>query len=473
MSIYYALKKLKTTKASLSDDVTNRLLSVLADVLAGPICALVNSSIRQGIVPQQWKISRITAIPKTTPARHIEKDIRPISITCPIAKVAESFMSHCFNEHFGALLDENQFGSTRNRSTTLALIKFANFLFESSDDCMNFVRVLFIDFSKAFDIIDHTVLCKKLIDGKFPPHIVAWSLSFLQDRFQYVKVGNLLSSPCVVNAGAPQGTRAGPDDFRLIINDLLFSLPCVKYVDDVTVASVSRDSSDNRLQEAVDYLMHWCTDNGMRLNIAKTKEMIVHFGRRELSNAVPMLSIRASNVERVTTFKLLGVFFSSDLSWSAHISYILKKSAKRLYVVYQLVRAGINTRDIVSVYCSLIRSILEYACPVWHAGLTVAQSNDLESVQKRVLRIIFPGLSYNEALVFSGLERLCMRRERLVRKLFNEMKCNDHILNKLLPLRDPDAAKLNVRGFYPYRLPIAKTNRYASSFIPYCIRKRF
>ena len=76
-------------------------------------------------------------------------------------------------------------------------------------------------------------------------------------------------------------------------------------------------------------------------------------------------------------------------------------------------------------------------------------------------------------LVFSGLERLCMRRERLVRKLFNEMKCNDHILNKLLPLRDPDAAKLNVRGFYPYRLPIAKTNRYASSFIPYCIRKRF
>lgn len=75
MSIYYALKKLKTTKASLSDDVTNRLLSVLADVLAGPICALVNSSIRQGIVPQQWKISRITAIPKTTPARHIEKDI--------------------------------------------------------------------------------------------------------------------------------------------------------------------------------------------------------------------------------------------------------------------------------------------------------------------------------------------------------------------------------------------------------------
>ena len=109
--------------------------------------------------------------------------------------------------------------------------------------------------------------------------------------------------------------------------------------------------------------------------------------------------------------------------------------------MYQLVRAGINTRDIVSVYCSLIRSILEYACPVWHAGLTVAQSNDLESVQKRVLRIIFPGLSYNEALVFSGLERLCMRRERLVRKLFNEMKCNDHILNKLLPLRDPDSCQ--------------------------------
>ncbi len=118
--------------------------------------------------------------------------------------------------------------------------------------------------------------------------------------------------------------------------------------------------------------------------------MIVLFGRREPSMAVPMLSISASNVERVTTFKLLGVYFSSDLCLSDHISYILKKCATKFYVVYQLVQAGIDMHDIVSVYCSLIRSILESACPVWHAGLTIAQSKDLslrskpKSVQKSV-----------------------------------------------------------------------------------------
>ncbi len=194
MSTYYALKNLKTSKASFSDDITNRLLNELADVLAGPICSLINTSIRQGVVPHQWKVSRISPIPKTMPVHNIESDLRPIAITCPISKVAETFISQFFNDHFDTLLDENQFGSTRNRSTTLALIKFANFLFESSDDCQNFIRILFIDFSQAFDRINHNVLCDKLTDCNFPPHIVLWSLSFLHDRMQFVKVGKSAST---------------------------------------------------------------------------------------------------------------------------------------------------------------------------------------------------------------------------------------------------------------------------------------
>ena len=92
-------------------------------------------------------------------------------------------------------------------------------------------RVLFVDFSKAFDIIDHNVLFKKFVDCNLPAHLALWSLSFLQDRNQFLKIGNLTSSPSLINAGAPQGTRAGPDDFRLLINDLKLSLPYFKCVD--------------------------------------------------------------------------------------------------------------------------------------------------------------------------------------------------------------------------------------------------
>lgn len=473
MSVFYAMKKLRGSKASLFDIITNQLLIDLAGVLAGPICSLINSSIRNGFVPNQWRVSRICPIPKTVPMLNVESDLRPIAISCPISKVAESFISNFFNDHFESILDDNQFGATRNRSTTLVLIKFADHIFEASDDRLNFIRVLFVDFSKAFDVVDHNVLFKKFVDCNFPAHLALWSLSFLQDRSQFVKIGNLVSSSGITNAGAPQGTRAGPDDFRLLINDLKFSLPYFKYVDDVTVASVSHNFCDSSLQSAVDYLVTWCKDNGMILNTRKTKEIIVHFGRHENKSAMPLLKIDQSNVERVESFKLLGVYFSADLSWGVHVSYILKKSAKRFYVIHQLVRARINSSDVVSVYCSLIRSILEYACPVWHTGLTVSQSNDVENVQKRVLRIIFPGLFYSEALVFAGLERLSIRRERLTRELFTEMKSPSHVLNKCLPMRHFDASKPNVRDFYPYSLPIARTNRYASSFIPYCIRKRF
>ena len=72
----------------------------MADVLAAPICAVVNSSFRQGIIPDQWMISRVTPIPKIIPVRTIENDIRPISITCPISRVAEVFTAEIFDERF-------------------------------------------------------------------------------------------------------------------------------------------------------------------------------------------------------------------------------------------------------------------------------------------------------------------------------------------------------------------------------------
>jgi hypothetical protein len=78
------------------DNINNKLLRSLAEVLAAPICALINSSFRQGVIPVQWKMSRISPIPKTFPVRNIETDLRPIAITCPISKVAEFFYRKVF-----------------------------------------------------------------------------------------------------------------------------------------------------------------------------------------------------------------------------------------------------------------------------------------------------------------------------------------------------------------------------------------
>ena len=108
---------------------------------------------------------------------------------------------------------------------------------------------------------------------------------------------------------------------------------------------------------------------------------------------------------------------------------------------------------------------------MWHTGLTKAQSDDLERVQRRCLKIIYPDLSYREALNLANIERLSDRREKIVKNTFCEMKQPGHVLNHLLTLRPRHCH--DVRDHYPYLLPTAKTKRFSSSFVPYCIRHKF
>jgi len=108
---------------------------------------------------------------------------------------------------------------------------------------------------------------------------------------------------------------------------------------------------------------------------------------------------------------------------------------------------------------------------VWHPGLSKTQSNEIERVQKRFLRLIYPKLTYTDALLISGLDTLHARRENITRDLFREIKDENHILHSLLPKRE--ITSMAVRNSYPYKIPITKVSRYGRGFIPYCIAKKF
>ena len=97
-------------------------------------------------------------------------------------------------------------------------------------------------------------------------------------------------------------------------------------------------------------------------------------------------------LESVTTFKLLGIIFSLDLTWGAHVDYLYRKCSRRLYLLIMLKSAGVPTRDILRIYLTMIRSVLDYACQVWHTSLSAAHSDKLESVQRRALHIIYQDL---------------------------------------------------------------------------------
>jgi len=193
---------------------------------------------------------------------------------------------------------------------------------------------------------------------------------------------------------------SGPIAFNLLINDLHLDLYYLKYVDDTTALSVFDDLLDDSLQHAVNDLCTWSHKNGMKINSSKTKEMLIYFGKKYPPDAVPNLVINNNTIERVANFKLLGLYFNNDLTWSNHVTYFTSKASKRIYCITQLVRAGVSCKDIIVVYCSIIRTLLDYCCQVWHPGLTKQQSNELEAIQKRCLKIIFSNSRINQHYKF-------------------------------------------------------------------------
>ena len=126
----------------------------------------------------------------------------------------------------------------------------------------------------------------------------------------------------------------------------------------------------------------------MILNTDKTKIMEIYFGEKPL-NTQPV-TVNGTPIECVTVFKLLGIMINSNLSWHNHVDYICSKASTRIYFLILLKRAGISPIDIVQVYCSIVRSVLEYVCEVWHPGLTTVTNDSIERIQKRALSIIYP-----------------------------------------------------------------------------------
>ena len=122
------------------------------------------------------------------------------------------------------------------------------------------------------------------------------------------------------------------------------------------------------------------------------------------------------------TYKLLGVYISEDLSWNVHIEHIVKKANKRLYALRALKKSGLTIKQLVEVYCSIVRSVLEYACPVWEA-LPKYLDDAIDSVQKRALCIILPNCHYDEALIQSDITALSQRREKAWTNFIKRVSC--------------------------------------------------
>ena len=150
--------------------------------------------------------------------------------------------------------------------------------------------------------------------------------------------------------------------------------------------------------------------------------MDINFLQYQPGSLAP-ITIKGCPVHQVQTYKLLGVHVSHDLSWNTHVEHIVTKASERLYALRLLRKSGVACADLVSIYCDLIRSVLQYAAPVW-AALPLYLDNLIESVQRKALRIIFPAVHYNSALYQSGLKTLNERRKEMCTNFISYVRGN-------------------------------------------------
>jgi len=202
----------------------------------------------------------------------------------------------------------------------------------------------------------------------------------------------LLSSWLTLNDSMPQGSWLGPFSFIVLIDGLKPSCPThKKYVDDTKLTEILSRSDLSCTDEYLSELHQWSAANNMLINEHKTKEwsLLCH---------IHSLYRIFSDIQRVDTFKLLGIYVSSDLSWNNHVTYIYTRANSRLHFLRQLKRTAVSCKNMLRFHIAVIRPVLEYAAPVWHTGLTAELAESLESVQKRTLRIISGGNSFTNSI---------------------------------------------------------------------------
>ena len=287
------------------------------------------------------------------------------------------------------LLDPLQFAYRANRSADDAINMGLHYILQHLDTAGTYARILFVDFSSAFNTIVPDILHTKLTQLTVPSSTCQWITNFLTDRKQQVRMGNITSSTRTVSTGAPQGCVLSPLLFSLYTNDCTSRDPSVKllkFADDTTVIGLIRDGDESAYRREVERLVCWCSQNNLELNTLKTVEMTVDF--RRTPHILLPITITNNTVTAVESFRFLGSTISRDLKWETNTVTIIKKAQQRLYFLRQLRKLNLPKELLTQFYSAIIQSVLCSSITVWFGSVTKQEKNRLQRTIRTAEKII-------------------------------------------------------------------------------------
>ena len=387
------LRGVNPSKAAGPDGVQGRVLRGCADQLAEVFTTIFNLSLAACTVPSCLKSATIVPIPKKQSISSLN-DYRPVALTSTVMKCFERLVLRHIQSLLPPSLDQHQFAYRANRSTGDAINTALHTVCEHLEHSGSYARMLFVDFSSAFNTLVPSRLMSKLRSLGIGEHTCRWIRDFLTDRLQSVRLGDHHSSTLTVSTGAPQGCVLSPMLYTLYTHDcapIHSSNIFVKFADDTTVVGLIHNNDESAYREEVLNLTTWCSLNNLALNSSKTKELVLDF-RRKREDPPPLL-IRGDLVERVSDFRFLGTYLSQDLTWGTNTNALVKKAQQRLYFLRSLRKVNVSQDLLLSFYRCSVESILTHNILVWFRSSSQADKKALERVRKSAQSIIGVQLS--------------------------------------------------------------------------------
>ena len=315
------------------DNIPIQYLKPVSSVIISPLTHIINSSIECNIFPEQWKIGKISPIPKKDMALK-EDDFRPISVLPVLSKLYERLIAKqiCSYIESECIYKSTMSGFRKSHSTCTLLLKIRDDIVKALSKG-EVTLAVFSDYSKAFDTVNYSNLIIKLNPLGFSKSALQWMCSYLMNRRQFVQINDKKSSLGVVHFGVPQGSVLGPLLFNLYVTDLQDNVSgtICQFADDTTsyLHCKTPDIANTSVivEKNINDLFNWSKDHNLLFNTAKTKSMLFSTKRMsdtfDLNNANTFdVKISGESLERVKSWKVLGVHLDEQLQWSVHIDNI-------------------------------------------------------------------------------------------------------------------------------------------------------